>query len=115
MPAGGIRAQGNELLSITLWVTPQLHLLLLWSGTSSPGEEVHGRQQAGEGSQGYGHESKAAPDGTGSWVQATKTSALLVNFGRCVIRAECLKELKSEAQRLCHEKSQNREILGSKP
>ena len=48
MPARGIRAQGNELLSITLWVTPQLHLLLLWAGTSSPGEEVHGRQQAGK-------------------------------------------------------------------
>lgn len=55
----------NHPLALDDWVTPQLCLLLLWAGTSSPGEEVHGRHQAREGRQGHGREGTAAPGGTG--------------------------------------------------
>lgn len=46
---------------------------------SASGEEVHDPHQEKEGSQGDGHESKPIPGGTSSWVQTTKTYAMLVN------------------------------------
>lgn len=99
-PIRAIRAQGNEPLSIVLWATPQLHFLLLWAGTSASGEGVHGLDQEMEGSQGYGHENKPVPGRTGSWGQATKTYAMLVNLTSCIYLSRLsgrVKKLGSEA------------------